>query len=121
AMPMVLTSHHAEAGSASAPILVVEDDQPLREFIQMVLGEIGLTIETAVDGRQAMERGARRRPAAVILDMMLPGLPGTAVAAYLRQVHGRSLPIVVITMRYEGAEWASQVGAVAYLHKPFTP
>jgi PleD family two-component response regulator len=73
---------------ASAPILVVEDDPHLRQIIRDVLEDEGLVIETAADGRQALQRAATQRPALVVLDMTLPVLDGAGVVVGLRAAFG---------------------------------
>jgi DNA-binding response OmpR family regulator len=101
------------------PILVVDDDPQMRHVIQSALQEEGLTVETAADGRQALDRARRRRPRLVILDMGLPLLDGVGLAAELRALYGDGVPLVVITADGHVVEKARRVGARAYLAKPF--
>jgi DNA-binding response OmpR family regulator len=103
---------------AGAPILVVEDDPPLRQIIRDVLEDEGLVIETAADGRQALQRAATQRPVLVVLDMMLPVLDGVDVVAGLRATFGVPPPVLLITADGRAAEKARQVGAFAFLSKP---
>ena len=118
----------AEAGEAQAhkereavvPILIVEDDGPLRHLMRETLEDEGLPTVTAADGVQALRLVAQRRPALVVLDLMLPGVDGVGVAAGVRARYGASAPpILLITAAGHGAVTAEQVGAVAYLAKPF--
>ena len=102
-----------------ASILVIDDDPQMRRVIRAALEDEGLTVETAADGPQALARGARRTPTLVVLDMSLPGIAGADVASRLRTAHGEALPILVITADGRPAEKARQVGAYAYLTKPF--
>lgn len=101
------------------PILVVEDDSRVRRTIQWVLEDEGFAVEVAVDGRQALERATRSRPALVVLDMMLPLLDGAGVADGLRTAHALPPPILLITADGRAQEKARRVGAYAYLSKPF--
>jgi CheY-like chemotaxis protein len=101
-----------------APILVVEDDPYLRQIIRDVLEDEGLVVETAADGRQALQRAAAQRPALVVLDMRLPVLDGAGVVAGLRASFGVPPPVLVITADGRAAEKARQVGAFAFLSKP---
>jgi CheY-like chemotaxis protein len=102
-----------------APILVVEDDPRMRQFIQWALEDEGLPVEVAADGRQAVELGTRTRPALVVLDIGLPVLDGYGVAAALRRAYGADLAILTVTADGRAAEKARRVGAFAHLAKPF--
>jgi DNA-binding response OmpR family regulator len=103
----------------AAPILLVEDDARLREFICWALEDEGFAVESAADGQQAVAWAARRAPALVLLDWGLPLLGGGEVAASLRAVYGIALPILLISADGRTAEKARQIGAIEYLHKPF--
>jgi two-component system response regulator MprA len=104
---------------SAGPILVVDDDSGTRLAIQWMLEEDGFVVDTAIDGTQALERAASRTPALVVLDLRLPGVDGTLVAARLRTEHGAALPILLITADDRAEQTARQVGAYAYLSKPF--
>jgi DNA-binding response OmpR family regulator len=104
---------------ANAPILVVDDDLHTRQTIQWALEEEGFVVQTAVDGRQALERASATRPALVVLDMKLPIVDGAAVADGLRLAHAVPPPIVLITGDDRPREKARRVGAFAFLPKPF--
>ena len=101
-------------------ILVVDDDPQVRRWIQDVLESEGLEVESAAEGRRALELAARRPPALVVLDITLPGPSGADVSAGLRATLGSQLPILVITADGRAAEKAVQARAFAYLRKPFT-
>src|SRR5688572_4846730 len=78
------------------PILVVDDDVRMRQAIQWTLEDEGFLVDTASDGRQALACVARRHPALIVLDMILPDIDGSMLAAQLR--HGTAaVPILVIT------------------------
>jgi DNA-binding response OmpR family regulator len=109
----------AGGGEELAPILVVDDDPGLRQVIQWALEEEGWLVQTAADGRQAVEQARRFRPRLVVLDMGLPQLDGEQVAAALRQLHGELLPILVVTADGNAATKARRCGAQAHLGKPF--
>ena len=100
-------------------ILVVEDDLHVRQTIQWALEDEGLPVETASDGRQALEWATHQRPGLVILDMGLPIIDGFGVAAGLRATYGDAVPILTVTADGRAAEKARRVGAVDFLHKPF--
>jgi two-component system response regulator MprA len=101
------------------PILVIEDDAQFRETLRSVLEDEGWPVETAGDGQQALDQSARLRPALVVLDWGLPDIDSQVVATSLRTMHGGDIPILLITADGRPAEKARQMGAFAYLHKPF--
>jgi DNA-binding response OmpR family regulator len=100
-------------------ILVVEDEVPLRQAIQWMLEDEGLTVQTAGDGREALDIAATSPPALVVLDMAVPLVDGFGVAAGLRQLYGQTIPIMVVTADGRAAEKARKVKAFNYLQKPF--
>jgi len=100
-------------------VLVVEDDTDLRQTIQWTLEDEGLTVETAGDGREALECAARRQPSLVVLDMGLPVLDGNGVADGLHATYGDAVTILTMTADGRAAEKARRVGAIGYVTKPF--
>jgi CheY-like chemotaxis protein len=99
-------------------VLVVDDDVDIRLAIGEVLSDEGMTVDTASDGREALERADQQPPALVILDITLPVVGGYEVADRLRERFGM-LPILAITADGRAAQKAQRVGAYAYLRKPF--
>lgn len=100
-------------------VLVVDDDPDLRELMRLLLEGAGYRVETARDGREALERVFAHAPALVLLDMKMPGMNGWQFARTLRQTHNRRIPIVVVTAGDDARRTAEEVGAEAYLGKPF--
>jgi DNA-binding response OmpR family regulator len=100
-------------------ILVVDDDHHLRQTIQWMLEEDGFEVQTARDGREAIEQAIAQEPTLILLDMALPLLDGSEVAAQIRLRYGEAVPIILITADGQAEEKSRRVGAVAYLHKPF--
>ena len=70
-------------------ILVVDDEQSILDFIQMGLTYEGYAVETAADGRSALEAARRERPDLVVLDVMLPEIDGLEVCRRLRDAKQR--------------------------------
>ncbi len=110
---------HAMVDRIAAPILVVDDDYHLRRTIQLMLEEEQFDVLTAGDGREAVAQALARQPALIILDMGLPLLDGSEVAAQVRARYGAAVPVVLITADGLAAEKSHQIGAVSYLRKPF--
>ena len=105
--------------SRRAPILVVEDDPATRELLLTALADAGYDADGAADGREALIWCRERRPALVLLDLVLPLVSGEQVAAFLRQAYGEALPILVVTARDRPAPIARGLGGAIFIHKPF--
>src|SRR5437588_8956648 len=99
-------------------ILEVEDEPSLRELVAEVLGMVGYSVETAVNGQEALEKIERTHPALILLDMRMPVLDGWGVARKLRE-RGNQIPIVVMTAAQSAQRWAEEIGADGFLGKPF--
>jgi DNA-binding response OmpR family regulator len=103
-----------------ATVVIIEDEQRIRELIARVLAERGhdvVSVPTAMEGLQAVVKGA---PDLVILDMGLPDLDGTELLKMIRAVS--EVPIVVATARSEDRDVIRTLdaGADDYLVKPFS-
>jgi len=103
----------------STIVLVVDDDPEIRDVVRWLLEDEGWTVETASDGRDALERATRARPALIVLDMGLPILSGEEVALRLHEVYANPPPIIVVSADGRAGEKAARIGATSYLHKPF--
>lgn len=103
-------------------VLIVEDEQHLADGLRFNLEAEGYDAEVAGDGEQALEllRTHPTRYDAVVLDVMLPGIDGFAVAAELRK-EGRFVPVLMLTAmgRAEDVLRGFAAGADDYLPKPF--
>ena len=105
------------------PILVVEDDDALRETLAYNLGAEGYETLLAADGVTALEMARRQAVALVILDVMLPRLDGLDV---LRQLRARpetaAIPVLMLTARAEESDVVVglELGADDYVTKPFS-
>ncbi|MEA2078612.1 MAG: phosphate regulon transcriptional regulator PhoB [Pseudomonadota bacterium] len=105
-------------------ILVVEDEQAIREMIGFALKKAGLQFEEAADAAQALVAIASNPPDLVLLDWMLPGLSGVELARRLRREDVTAkLPIILVTARAEENDRVHglEVGADDYITKPFSP
>jgi two-component system, OmpR family, phosphate regulon response regulator PhoB len=105
-------------------ILVVEDEPDIAALIAYQLTREGFRVETASTGDQALTAVNREIPDLVVLDRMLPGLPGDEVLRSLRsEVATQSLPVLVLTAKREQEDRIQglELGADDYLTKPFSP
>ena len=102
-------------------ILVVEDEENLRETLRYKLNAEGYRVITAVDGEQAVEQARSKSPDLVLLDLMLPKLDGFDVCRILRKES--AVPILMLTAKGEEVEKVVglEVGADDYVTKPFSP
>ena len=103
-------------------VLIVEDEKHLADGLRFNLEAEGYEVETVGDGEAALALllGERRRFEAVVLDVMLPGRDGFAVAAELRRA-GQFVPVLMLTARGRPEEVLRgfESGADDYLPKPF--
>src|SRR5215203_5747908 len=101
-------------------ILVVDDDQAVRDSLKRSLEYSGYEVNTAIDGVEALARLAVLRPDAVIMDVMMPRLDGLEATRSLRSA-GNDVPILVLTARDSVGDRVDglDAGADDYLTKPF--
>lgn len=106
----------------SRRVLIIEDDPDIREILAYNLGNEGFEAVCAVDGERGLREAAARKPALVLLDLMLPGIPGLEVCRRLRAGgQTRDVPIIMVTAKGEEADTVAglEVGADDYVIKPF--
>jgi CheY-like chemotaxis protein len=112
----------AERLCVRAPrILLVEDDDAVRESLSELLRDEGFEVVTARNGREALEHlRAGRRPTAILLDLMMPVMDGWDFRQHqLRDPALRDIPVVVVTATGFSAETIrTQFGSVDTLPKP---
>ncbi len=102
-------------------ILVVDDTKNIRLLLSKSLTLEGYEVETAADGRQALDMFNANRYDLAFLDIKLPEVRGTEVLRRIREM-GIMTPVVIITAyaTVKNAVDCTKMGAVAYLQKPFT-
>ena len=102
-------------------VLVVEDDESVREAVTLVLEGAGFEVDGVGDGRQAVEAAERSPFDLVVLDLMLPSMHGFEVCRAIRD--RSSVPIVMLTARADTSDVVAglEVGADDYVTKPFEP
>ncbi|RZQ63400.1 response regulator transcription factor [Amycolatopsis suaedae] len=108
-------------GEQAGRVLVVDDDETVRDVVRRYLEVAGFTVEQAGDGAEGLERFAASRPDLVVLDVMMPGINGLEVCRRLRQ--SSDVPIVMLTALGEEENRIAglQLGADDYVTKPFSP
>jgi DNA-binding response OmpR family regulator len=102
-------------------ILLVDDDPGILDVVSYSLEREGYEVETADDGGNALAAVARRRFDLLILDLMLPGVPGTDICRHLRAA-GNTIPILMLTAKDAELDrvLGLELGADDYLTKPFS-
>ncbi len=105
----------------SRTVLLVDDEPGAVDVLERYLSEEAFSVVRAADGPAAIELFERHRPDLVLLDINLPGLPGTEVLRRMRSV--RDVPIIMLTGRVEEIDRVVglELGADDYISKPFSP
>jgi CheY-like chemotaxis protein len=85
----------------------------------MILGDAGYDVAAAGDGLQALARIEKRMPGVILLDMRMPVMNGWEFAREYRARFARAAPIVVVTAAEDARARAQEIGADAWLEKPF--
>lgn len=105
-------------------ILVADDEDDVRELVCMNLHQAGYRTVEAGDGIAALSLARERKPATMVLDIMMPGRDGYRVCELLRQDEvTKSIPVIMLTARGQTQDRIEglQKGADDYLAKPFSP
>jgi two-component system, cell cycle response regulator DivK len=105
-------------------ILVADDEEDIQVILTMYLENIGYEVATAFDGLDAIERIKERKPALVLMDIMMPVIDGIEVTKRLKaDEETKDIPIVILTAAAQSstAEKAMSAGADEYIAKPFEP
>jgi DNA-binding response OmpR family regulator len=107
---------------APGKIVIVDDDEHIRELASLYLQKEGFDVSWAGDGPAAVEKVRQVAPNLVVLDLMLPGgMTGYDVCREIR--HESNVPIIMLTARDEDVDKivGLELGADDYLTKPFNP
>ena len=105
-------------------ILLVEDEQEIRDLLQFSLGRSGFQVDVAADAEQALEKLNGRLPNLVLIDWMLPGIDGLELAKRIRYNElTQALPLIMLTARGEENDKLKsfESGIDDYITKPFSP
>ena len=108
----------------SFTILIVEDEDAIREMLMMVLAQAGFLPISAADAEDAQKALDENLPDLVLLDWMLPGISGVEWARRLKkETIYREIPIILLTARGEEEDKVRglEIGADDYITKPFSP
>lgn len=110
-----------DTGSEARRILLVEDEKAIRDAVAAYLERAGYWVTPAADGQEAVDAFSQHQFDLVILDLMLPKLPGEKVCRIIRD--SSDIPIIMLTAKGEVEDRivGLELGADDYLVKPFSP
>jgi DNA-binding response OmpR family regulator len=114
---------YATVDMASRTVLLLEDNESVRELIKVLLETEGYSIIEASDGQDGLAKAEQLHPDLMILDLMMPGVDGEKVLKTMRR-HSklRTVPILVVSGKYESLDaLRSQIGDENIFPKPFEP
>jgi DNA-binding response OmpR family regulator len=105
-------------------ILIVEDERDVVDLLALNLRKAGFAISTAMDGAAGLQKARSEKPAFIILDLMLPKMPGLEICKILKSDPAtRQIPIMMLTAKAEEIDRVVglEFGADDYVTKPFSP
>ncbi len=108
---------------SKASILVVDDEDDIRELVQLNLDREGYRVLTCETGEQALAVARSKTPDLIVLDLMLPGIDGLEVCKRLKADPGLGqIPVVMLTAKGEESDIVAglELGADDYITKPFS-
>jgi len=108
---------------SKASILVVDDEDDIRELVQLNLDREGYRVLTCETGEQALAVARSKTPDLIVLDLMLPGIDGLEVCKRLKADSGLGqIPVIMLTAKGEESDIVAglELGADDYITKPFS-
>lgn len=106
-------------GGAGRRVLIVDDDDAIRQLLVDLLTDAGYRVEQARGGRDALGKVRSGAPDVILLDKLMPDGDGTMFAQAYAKTPGRHAPIVALCADRDGDEWSTSIGAAAHVVKPF--
>jgi DNA-binding response OmpR family regulator len=103
----------------ASDILIVDDDQPIVDFISEALADEGYTVRSAFSVASALDATAARLPDLIIMDLHMPGKTGDIFIRDLRRDGGADVPVVLMTADSVSAKDLEAEGIASCLLKPF--
>src|SRR5450432_1110026 len=105
-------------------ILVIDDEQDVIDMLTLSLSKAGLKVRSATDGVAGLAKVRQEQPALIVLDLMMPKMPGLEVCKLLKaDPVTQAVPIIMLTAKAEEIDrvLGLEVGADDYVTKPFSP
>jgi excisionase family DNA binding protein len=119
-----LSGSRARATRGAPLVLVVDDDERLREFVRVNLEMDGYSVREAANAEEGLAALEDESPDLILLDVMMPGMDGWEMLRRVQERHGvGTVPVIMFSGKVEEgtAERAAEEGAQAFLGKPFDP
>ena len=116
-----MTAVGKQRAGSGRKVLVVDDEESVRELIELYLTKEGFGVIAAKDGKEALRLNGEHHPDLIVLDLMLPGLDGWEVCKQIRSAS--RVPIIMLTARAEEVDRVVglELGADDYVVKLFSP
>ncbi|MGD9643394.1 MAG: response regulator [Elusimicrobiales bacterium] len=106
-------------------VLIVDDDDSVRELIEFIVKKEGFRIEKAADGEEALAKAKAVNPDLILLDLMLPKFGGFEILRELQSDETGTIPIVIITGRYTDRSTSEMIkqepNVRDFIEKPVKP
>lgn len=106
-------------------VLIVDDDESVRELIEFIIKKEGFRVEKASDGEEALTKARSVNPDLILLDLMLPKFGGFEILRELQSDETGSIPIVIITGRYTDRSTSEMIkqepNVRDFIEKPVKP
>lgn len=110
---------------ADKMVLIVDDDESVRELIEFIVKKEGFRIEKAADGEEALQKARAVNPDLILLDLMLPKYGGFEILRELQADETSGIPIVIITGRYTDRSTSDMIkqepNVREFIEKPVKP
>lgn len=101
-------------------VLVVDDDPDSRTLLEMALSMSGYAVETARNGRDALDAARRNPPRLILLDLAMPVMDGfTFRTEQLRDTTLAAIPVICVSGRHDAARMSRKMHVAACIPKPF--
>jgi two-component system chemotaxis response regulator CheY len=115
-----LTYDHSMVSADGRVVLIVEDEQPIREVMAEVLHDRGFRALRAANGAEALQVLDTVRPDVVVLDLLMPVMHGWAfMESYVEKTDGHPIPIVVVSVNPALPRSFNRLGVRQVVAKPF--
>lgn len=107
----------------SATVMIVEDDESIREMMHITLSQAGYAVASAASGESALDMLKRIKVDLVLLDVHMPRMSGLDVLNAMARMGRRKPPVLMVTANRQANTVAEAVrlGCVGYMAKPFAP
>ena len=101
-------------------VLVVDDDDRLREFVRVNLEMDGYSVREAANAEEGLAALEEESPDLILLDVMMPGMDGWEMLQRVQERHG-TIPVVMFSGKVDASGEAEERGASGFIAKPFDP